>query len=136
MHLLTRPLRTTLLSILLWFAIAGFGTYLLGFEGMMVATLAVATSAVIFQRLHRLRLKRMLGKIAEADERFVRFDGNLAQGQVAIDIGTSNGWIAQIIPQDHPKKLSVRFEPGESTSTARNLVHDLFEAGIAGYVRT
>lgn len=124
----------TVLSIAVWFAIAGFGTYLLGIDGFILAALGITISGATSHWLYRRRIERVV--VAETDERGVRLDGNLARGQAAIDIGTSSGWIAERLPQEHSKKLSVRFEPSEASSSARKLVRDLFDAGLARDVRT
>ncbi|MBF7014998.1 hypothetical protein QUC32_05050 [Novosphingobium resinovorum] len=120
-----------LLNIACWLGIALLGTYFLGPNGFILAVFVVAGTGAIHQILSRRHFQRILAKIDREDARCVRFDGNLVQGQAAIDIGTAQGWIAEKLPQDHAKKLTVRFEPSGTASSANDFVTALFKAGLA-----
>lgn len=127
-----------ILNVLAWafclYVVILLNAYVGTFVGIVVPSgfLAIAAIVSYFRRRHA---KSEIATIEEADNRPIRFDGRAAQLRVASEIGTRLGWNVETDLDGAGKTGSVRFTAGPGSSSPKDLLQALFDAGIAWSVK-
>lgn len=119
-----------ILSVLLCVAFAALGGHFFGADGLVLVLIGVAGIGALVQTYRKRWIEKSLAAIDDADEPPVRFDGTPKEARRAVEVATSEGWVAEHLPQQRPEEMSILFKPGESASSTRSLVRALVEAGF------